>query len=142
VESARFVNRLPATDAAAMVRLCERERRKGSMLDLVIANTGDDAYLGEVLLFAQEHDCGEIAYVVAASARGRGVATEAVRLVTEWAFASLGLERIQLKIDQRNAASIRVAEKAGYQREGLLRSVVNIRGNRIDGLVYSRLPAD
>jgi RimJ/RimL family protein N-acetyltransferase len=125
-----------------MVRLCERARRKGSMLDLVIADAVDDTYLGEVLLFAHEHNCGEIAYVIAPYARGLGVATEAVRLLTEWAFASVGLERIQLKIDPNNAASIRVAEKGGYQREGLLRSVMNIRGNRIDALIYSRLPSD
>ena len=133
---------MPAPGAEAMVRLCERERRKGSMLDLVIADADDDSYLGEVLLFAQDHNCGEIAYVIASEARGRGIATEAVRLLTDWAFASLALSRIQLRINPHNAASIRVAEKTGYQREGLLRSAMDIRGNRVDVLVYSRLVTD
>jgi len=112
------------------------------MLDLVIADAVDDSYLGEVLLFAHDHNCGEIAYVIAPAARGRGVATEALRLLTRWGFASLGLERIQLRINPGNTGSIRVAEKAGYQREGLLRSAMAIRGNRVDVFVYSRLPSD
>ena len=133
---------MPARDAEAMVRLCERERRKGSMLDLVIADAEKDSYLGEVLLFAHEHGCGEIAYVIAGNARGRGIATEAVRLLTDWAFASLAIARIQLRINPDNSASIRVAEKTGYQREGLLRSAMDIRGNRVDVFVYSRLATD
>jgi ribosomal-protein-alanine N-acetyltransferase len=141
-ETARFVNGLPASSAAEMVRFCERERRKGSMLDLVIADNEDDSYLGEILIFAQAFQCGEIAYVVAPAARGRGVATVAVELLTRWAFDALELERIQLKIEPDNAASIRVAEKAGYQREGLLRSAGTVRGRRIDLLVYSRLRDD
>lgn len=141
-ESARFVNGMPAPDPAAMVRLCERERRAGRMLDLVIASSDDDSYLGEVLLLRHEHQCGEIAYLIAPGARGRGLATEAVRLATGWAFAALGLERLQLKIDPANVASIRVAEKAGYRREGLLRSAFAIRGRRIDVLVYGRLRTD
>jgi RimJ/RimL family protein N-acetyltransferase len=133
---------MPAPDADTMVRLCERERRKGSMLDLVIADAADDSYLGEILLFTHEHNCGEIAYVITSDARGRGIATEAVQLLTDWAFASLALARIQLKIDPNNVASIRVADKTRYQREGLLRSAVAIRGNRIDVFIYSRLPND
>lgn len=140
-ESARFVNGMPAPDPAAMVRLCERERRKGTMLDLVIA-ADDDSYLGEILLFVHEHRCGEIAYVIAPDARGRGVATASVQLLTGWAFTVLGLERIQLKIDPRNGASIRVAEKSGYRQEGLLRSAVTVRGQRTDVFVYGRLRSD
>jgi RimJ/RimL family protein N-acetyltransferase len=142
VETARWVNGMPVPDADKMVRLCERERRKGAMLDLVIADAGDDSYLGEILLFAHEHNCGEIAYVITSAARGRGIATEAVRLLTNWAFASLEFARMQLKINPNNVASIRVAEKAGFTREGLLRSAVDIRGNRADVFVYSRLPDD
>jgi RimJ/RimL family protein N-acetyltransferase len=141
-ETARFVNGMPAPDADSMVRLCERERRNGRMLDLVIANLDDDSYLGEILLFVRPHRCGEIAYVIAPHARGRGLATEAVQLLTRWAFVTLGLERAELKIDPANSASIRVAEKTGYQREGLLRSAVAIRGTRADAFIYSRLPSD
>ena len=75
-------------------------------------------------------------------ARGRGIATDALKLLTRWAFDQLGLQRLQLKADPDNAASQRVAEKAGYQREGLLRSSFVVRGRRSDSVLYSRLPTD
>ena len=112
------------------------------MLDLVIADRDTDAYLGEILLFSGEWQAGELAYVVAPFARGRGIATDALRLLSRWAFDQLGLERLQLKADPNNAASQRVAEKAGYQREGLLRSSFVVRGRRSDSALYSRLPTD
>jgi RimJ/RimL family protein N-acetyltransferase len=136
------VNGLPADDAAAMVQLCEAEREKGVMLDLVIASDTDDGYLGEVLLFVREADAGELAYAIAPSACGRGLATGAVTALTEWAFDRLGIQRLYLRIHPDNAASIRVAEKAGYRREGLLRSAGVVRGERVDLLVYGRLPTD
>ena len=66
---------------------------------------------------------GEIGYVVAPEARGRGVAGPRLRLVTDWALDGLGLQRVELHIDPDNDASIRVAERCGYVREGVLRSL-------------------
>jgi len=87
-------------------------------------------------LEAQE---GEIGYVVAPQARGRGIATRAVRLLTRWGFDGLDLRRIELRIDPRNAGSLRVAELAGYRQEGILRSVAFKEGLRTDLAVWSRL---
>ena len=84
----------------------------------------------------------EAGYIVAASARGRGVAVRALVLLTDWAFEELGLERIELRITPENAASIKVAERAGYMREGVLRSVHFKQGKRTDLVVYSRLKSD
>ena len=55
----------------------------------------------------------ELGYTIAPEARGRGVATKALRQVTEWAFAELGLIRIELLISVENAASKKVAERCG-----------------------------
>ena len=88
---------------------------------------------------------GEIGYWVAAEARGRGVGTTATRLVAEWAFdVEQRLERLQLRADARNAASNRVAEKAGFTREGVLRSSRrNVRlGRRVDFVMWSLLRAE
>jgi RimJ/RimL family protein N-acetyltransferase len=88
---------------------------------------------------------GEIGYWVAAEARGRGVGTTATRLVAEWAFdVEQRLERLQLRADVRNAASNRVAEKAGFTREGVLRSSRrNVRlGRRVDFVMWSLLRAE
>ena len=63
-------------------------------------------------------------------------------LLTRWGFAELGLERIELRIDVENGASERVAERAGYTREGVLRSVAFKEGLRADVAVWSRLRSD
>ena len=52
-----------------------------------------------------------------------GVAGQALRLVTDWALGELDLERVELRIDVDNEPSIKVAERAGYRREGVLRSL-------------------
>ena len=84
----------------------------------------------------------ELGYIVARAARGRGVATEMVRQLTRWAFEELAALRVYLLIDVDNAASERVAERAGYVREGVMRSVHLKAGRRIDQAVWSRLPSD
>jgi RimJ/RimL family protein N-acetyltransferase len=84
----------------------------------------------------------ELGYMVAPEARGRGVATEALRLSTEWAFSELGAERIELVIAVDNPGSKLVAERCGYVREGVLRSVFLKEGVRRDMEIWSRLPSD
>jgi RimJ/RimL family protein N-acetyltransferase len=84
----------------------------------------------------------ELGYMVAPEARGRGVATEALRLATEWAFSELGAERIELLIAVDNPGSKLVAERCGYHREGVLRSVFLKQGVRRDMEIWSRLPTD
>jgi RimJ/RimL family protein N-acetyltransferase len=96
---------------------------------------------GFVELNREGHE-GEIGYVVAEEARGRGVATQAVGLLTRWGFDELELERITLLIDVANPASERVAEHCGYTREGTLRSVHVKEGLRSDTGVWSRLRGD
>ena len=61
--------------------------------------------------------------------------------LTDWAFGR-GLVRLELRIDAGNDRSVRVAERCGYTREGLLRSVHFKDGRRTDLLIYSRLPED
>jgi len=84
----------------------------------------------------------ELGYLVAPDARGRGVATELLRLLTAWAFEEAGALRITLVIDVENAASQRVAERAGYVREGVMRSIAFKADRRIDAELWSRLPSD
>lgn len=84
----------------------------------------------------------EIGYWVAPHARQRGIATRALRLVSRWAMNEMGLARIQLGTNQANHASQRVATKAGFTREGILRSWREIRGVRVDEVHFSLLPED
>jgi RimJ/RimL family protein N-acetyltransferase len=89
-----------------------------------------------------EHHEGELGYMVAPAARGRGVSLRALRLLTGWCFAELGLVRAELRIDVANTASLRVAERAGYRQEGVLRNVHFKDGLRCDLAVWSRLTSD
>lgn len=84
----------------------------------------------------------EIGYHMAPEARGRGLATGALRLLSDWSFAALPVARLQLTTHVANPASQRVAEKAGYTREALLRSWADQRGERVDLLMYSLLPGE
>jgi RimJ/RimL family protein N-acetyltransferase len=79
--------------------------------------------------------------MVVPSARGRGVATAILRELTAWALRE-GVQRCELIISAGNTASERVAERAGYVREGYLRSVYLKQGQRDDVTVWSRLPSD
>ena len=83
----------------------------------------------------------ELGYAVAPGARGRGVATETLRQLTQWAFDE-GMVRVIALISVDNAASSRVAEKVGYTFEGVLRSVHHIDGRRGDLQSWSILPGE
>jgi RimJ/RimL family protein N-acetyltransferase len=85
---------------------------------------------------------GEIGYMVAPAARGRGVAVRAVELLTRWCFDALGLLRLELRIDVANTPSARVAERAGYVQDGVLRNVHFKEDVRCDLAVWSRLASD
>lgn len=84
----------------------------------------------------------ELGYMVAPAARGRGVATAALMLLTRWAFDEVGALRAYLIINHDNVGSQRVAARAGYVREGLLRSLHLKQDIRVDCELWSRLPTD
>jgi len=104
----------------------------------------DGAFLGLALavhVSREDHEA-ELGYIVAPSARGRGVGSAMLAHLTDWAFATAGMLRAYLMIDVANAASERVAERCGYVREGVLRSVHVKDGIRADTGIWSRLPSD
>jgi RimJ/RimL family protein N-acetyltransferase len=106
------------------------------------AHDGEFLGLGMFVELDHEGRQGEIGYVVGPAARGRGVATRTLRLLTDWGFSGLGLERIELRIDIVNPASERVAERVGYVREGVLRSYWFKEDIRGDLGIWSRLRTD
>jgi ribosomal-protein-alanine N-acetyltransferase len=105
-----------------------------------------DAATGELLgcIGWDEVDQGnlQIGYWVKREARGRGVATRALSLLARWALEERGSPRAQLLAEPGNVASCRVAEKAGFRREGLLRSYLDFKGERRDVLMFSLLAED
>ncbi|MFE7119409.1 GNAT family N-acetyltransferase [Streptomyces sp. NPDC057654] len=108
---------------------------------------GDGALVGVVCLVrlaqlaAPEHQA-EIGYWTAKEQRGRGYTVEAVREVVRWAFADLGVERLEWHAEAGNEGSRAVALKAGFQMEGTMRSKSVYAGTRRDEWVASLLPSD
>ena len=121
----------------------ERARRDGTREAFALVD-GDGEFLGLALAPRIDHEArtAELGYVVAPAARGRGVATAALRLLTDWAFAELGALRLELLIGVENPASKRVAERNRYRFEGVLRSLQFKQGVREDTEIWSRLPTD
>ena len=91
----------------------------------------------------RDHGVGDVGYWLRRDVRSRGYTTRAVRLLSRWAF-DLGCERLQIRADTENEASVRVAERAGFRREGVMRSIrFNPRlGRRMNFALYSLLPDD
>jgi RimJ/RimL family protein N-acetyltransferase len=88
-----------------------------------------------------KHEIGHIGYWCAPGARGRGTSTRALRRLCRCALDELHLERLDLLTDIENFASQRVAEKVGFQREGVLRSHLrHPDGYRRDSVFFSLLP--
>jgi RimJ/RimL family protein N-acetyltransferase len=125
------------------IRRYEDGWRDGSRAGFAIADVS-----GEVVGFAAlvqldfEGREAEIGYLVAPPWRGRGIAGRAVALLTDWGFETLGLVRLELRIDIDNGASERVAERLGYVRDGILRSKHFKEGRRVNFGVWSRLNDD
>jgi RimJ/RimL family protein N-acetyltransferase len=118
----------------------EAGRREGTREGFAAVDE-DGTFLGLALAprIDRETRTVELGYIVASGARGRGVATEALRLLTDWAFSTVGAVRIELLISVGNLASKRVAERCGYEREGVLRSVYLKPGLREDTEIWSRI---
>jgi [ribosomal protein S5]-alanine N-acetyltransferase len=103
----------------------------------------DGAVAGAIGMTVNRMRAGHIGYWCAAEARGRGVVTRALRLLSLYGFEELGLQRLELITDPDNVASQRVAEKVGYRREGVLRSHLDHPdGRRRDSVMFSLLPGE
>lgn len=85
---------------------------------------------------------GQIGYWIGERYAGQGFMLEAVRLVIHFAFETLRLHRIEAACIPDNARSVRVLEKAGFQREGLLRSYLRINGSWQDHHLYALICDD
>lgn len=131
-------------DAQAARRWIRRQQPR--MLDLTgysfcIADAVSGRALGRIGLWSRDLDEGraELGYYVCPSARGRGVAADAVRALVPFAFTVPGLARLEAYVEPRNAASLTVLRRTGFVREGLLRSQRVVAGARRDMVVLSLL---
>lgn len=102
----------------------------------------DGAAVGGIgLIFGQDIDrrSAEIGYWLGEEYWGRGIVTAAVQALTDYAFAHFDLARIWACVFEWNPSSMRVLEKAGFTREGVLRKAATKDGQTIDVVMYARV---
>jgi RimJ/RimL family protein N-acetyltransferase len=106
----------------------------GAGAEFVIADPAEDRLLGAVNLFGIDRHSrrGELGIWLAQAARGRGLGSASLALMLDLMFAHLGLQRAEMTATPENTVLLRVAERLGFAREGLLRSRNLVRGRRVD----------
>jgi RimJ/RimL family protein N-acetyltransferase len=125
-------------DAREFIAKAEQARLAGEELSLAVTDAESGGLLGAIgMRLASTERRADVGYWVAASARGRGTAARAVRLLSRWAFEALGVERVQVTTHPLNKASQRVALRAGFEREGLLPDYQLRKGVWEDRVVFS-----
>jgi RimJ/RimL family protein N-acetyltransferase len=142
----REAGNLPAfgrDELIASLRELPSLAESGRLLPLAAldAETGEVVGAGMLHHLDSERNIVEIGYWVLPSARGRGVATTIARMLAEHAF-SLGVERVAAYVNIGNTASERVLERAGFTREGVVRSMPKPDGRRVDKTLFSLLPGE
>jgi len=132
------------TDRKAAARLLQEIRDyavQGTLYQWGVALRNGDQVIGTVTLawINREHRRADVGFALAASAWGQGYATEAVARLIKYAFDDMELHRLGADVDPRNERSIRLLERLGFQREGLLRERYHLAGEVQDSLILGLL---
>lgn len=145
-ELAYFLGRVPQpygrAEAEQFLGVRLDRMARGSLLHWAVADPETDVLLASVEIFGLDEPSGaEVGYWAHPEARGRGVVTEAVRLLIRHAFIAaedggLGLTKLRLVAAVDNAASIRVAEANGFRRVGVERAGMPCRDGMHDAVIY------
>ena len=143
----RYWDSPPWTDRASVARFmagCQRMAEEGSGARVAIERKSDQAFVGWCTFNSWNPDfrSASLGYCLDQAAWGHGYATEAARVLLQWAFDTLDLNRVQAETDTRNVASARVLEKLGFRYEGTLREDCIVNGDVSDSWVYGLLRRD
>ena len=113
----------------------------GAGYSFCVAVRSTDEAVGQAGLWlaALEHGRATAGYAVAPRARGRGRAGQALTALTDFAWTVPGVQRVELYIEPWNEPSVRTAQAAGYEYEGLLRSHQAIGGRRVDMRLFAAI---
>jgi RimJ/RimL family protein N-acetyltransferase len=132
--------RTPADADAWFERIRKRQEQDG-LVQFVIIERQSQKVIGCCLLFGVDkvHGRAEIGYVLGRPHWGAGFMREALSSLLNFAFADLGLRRIEAQTDPLNAASNRVLLRLGFKQEGLLRERAVIQGQVKDSLMFGLL---
>jgi len=120
----------------------ERIFEESSSIKPFIIEKKDGTKIGFIFHFNVVHTATgtnqlEIGYSLVPDERRKGYGTEALAIMVDYLFLSKDIMRIQAQTDQRNMASQRILEKAGFKKEGTLRNNFFVRGEWTDDHMYS-----
>jgi RimJ/RimL family protein N-acetyltransferase len=123
--------------------LAERLPHSPTLVRLVVADVESGVIFGGGTLhhLDPKRSVIEIGYWLYPRARGRGIATKIARALAEYAF-TLGIQRVAAYVEVGNLQSERVIERAGFTREGIIRSLPKSEGRRVDKTIFSLLPGE
>lgn len=128
-------------DEARMRAWYDTRRDQDDRLDLAVVERRTGNVVGEVVLNEWDPDNQSCSFRISLvpGTYGRGLGTEATRLMTEYGFEKLGLHRISLEVYAFNPRARRVYEKVGFVAEGVLRDALLWEGERVDATLMSIL---
>lgn len=118
---------------------------RGAAVSFFIFDNATERLMGGITLGNIRHgvaQSGHVGYWIGEPYAGKGYMLEALNLLVTFAFDTLRLHRIEAACIPSNTRSVRVLEKAGFQREGLLRSYLRINGIWQDHYLYARIAGD
>lgn len=140
----RFIPVIPAHYTREHARAFVDRTVTDRELNLAVTDLRSGAVLGAVGVGIRPRDEGhaEIGYWLAPEARGHGFATRALRLLSAWSLREPGIGRLELRAEVLNPASQRVAERAGFVREAVMRSSIMTHEGPRDIVVFSLLPGE
>ena len=116
--------------------------RTGRVIAFAVRRSKSSALIGGCEIRIDKARNANVSYFTVARYRNQGVATRAVRLLADFALTACAVDRLEIRAEVDNTASRRVAEKAGFQQEGVLRQAALYRRGRRDLVMYSRLRGD
>jgi RimJ/RimL family protein N-acetyltransferase len=118
--------------------------QEGTYVDLAVVGLAEDELLGGVTLhsFDWRHMHTEVGFWLTPTARGQGIATEAVALCVDWAFRELEMHRVEMTTLPQFDRVLALAERLGFSQEGVMRERNLERGVRLDVVMLAVLQAE
>ncbi len=126
-------------DANKFISKCLKETLKNKPKSLTFAIEINQQVCGGISFDHIEKHQAELGYWLGENYWGKGVITEAAKLLTEFGFKKLGLARIYAYVYPSNKASMRVLQKNGFTREGFLRKNVIKKGRLLDSYLFAKV---
>jgi RimJ/RimL family protein N-acetyltransferase len=143
----RYWSRPPMTtlgEAQGLVGEMLDSFEQRSLFNWMVTARDDDSVIGTCTLFRIDprHRHAEIGYALRSDHWGRGIASEAVALVLDWAFRRLDLQRVEADIDPRNDGSRQLLARLGFSSEGVMRQRFFVGDEATDSEIFGLLAED